>query len=94
MLDPNSQFRIVDNNDFEFCETYPPEVIVPKVITDAQLANISKFRTKGRIPTLTYFDKPTGCSIWRSSQPKTGFTGDHCDEDILLLENIGMVNGE
>jgi hypothetical protein len=38
-----------------------------------ELTACSKFRTKNRMPALTYYYKKNGCSIWRCSQPKNGF---------------------
>ncbi len=53
----------------------------------------SKFRTKNRLPVLTYFCKKedfgkNDCSIWRSSQPMSGVTWSRSSEDEELLKWI------
>jgi hypothetical protein len=86
ILDRDGPYRVINNESFSICDTYPDQIIVPQQIDAKIIQMSSKFRTKSRLPTLTYFDKVTGCSIWRSSQPKSGFMGDHCAQDIFLLE--------
>lgn len=46
-----------------------PDVIYIGAITDEQVYSIAKHRKHGRIPTLTYLHRKSGCSIWRSSEP-------------------------
>jgi len=70
-LDDDSPFRLYTGNySWGLSATYPRRIIVPKSIPDRELEECSKFRTKERLPALTYFHKPTGASIWRSSQPR------------------------
>ena len=83
----NKQFRILNNSDFQFCETYPKRLIVPYDMTNEQLEKSAKFRTKNRLPTLTYRYKNGNC-IWRSSQTKTGLKRATNEYDNLLLSNI------
>ena len=48
-------WRFTDvNKDFSFCPTYPSKLIVPSRISDSVLAHAVKYRSKGRIPALTY----------------------------------------
>jgi myotubularin-related protein 6/7/8 len=42
----------------------------------------SQFRTRQRMPTMTYYHQANGCSIWRSSQPMAGVLGKASKEDI------------
>ena len=83
----NKQFKILDNSNFKFCETYPKKLIVPYELNDSQLKESAQFRTKDRLPTLTYRYKKYGNCIWRSSQTKSGFSGIN-KSDILLLTKI------
>ena len=62
-----------DNVDWSLCPTYPPQIVVPADITQKELEECAKSRTKGRIPILSYYSKHTGATLWRSSQPKEGF---------------------
>ena len=83
----DEEFRILNNSEFKFCETYPKELIVPYDISDEKLKESADFRTKNRLPTLTYRYKKNKCCIWRSSQTKSGFNGIN-QSDILLLSKI------
>ena len=56
-------------------------------MSDEELKKSSQFRTKERLPTLTYRYKKNGNCIWRSSQTKSGFKGSN-QYDILLLSKI------
>lgn len=81
------KFKILDNSNYKFCETYPKKLIVPYDMDDNDLKNSAEFRTKNRIPTLTYRYKKNGNCIWRSSQTKSGFSGIN-KSDVLLLTKI------
>ena len=41
---------------------------MPACITDDELQNSAKYRSKERLPVVTWFDPTTGCSIARCSQ--------------------------
>lgn len=82
----NKQFRLLNNEDFKICETYPKNLIVPYDMTDEELKKSAEFRTKNRLPTLTYRYKNGNC-IWRSSQTKSGFKGIN-EFDILLFSKL------
>ena len=46
----------------------------------------SKFRTKNRLPALTYYLKETGTSIWRCSQCTQGYNRRSTDDEDMLME--------
>ena len=84
----NNLFRIMKNIDYKFCESYPKKLIVPYKITDEELKQSSEFRTKNRIPTLTYHYNKNGSCIWRSSQTRGGLSNYPNKGDVLLLTLI------
>ena len=48
-------WRFTDiNKDYSFSPTYPGKLVVPSRISDSVLAYAGKYRSKARIPTLTY----------------------------------------
>lgn len=48
-------WRFTDiNKDYAFCPTYPTKLVVPSRISDSTLAYAGKYRSKARIPALTY----------------------------------------
>jgi hypothetical protein len=61
--------RCLANAAHAICASYPRELIVPAVITDGALLCSARFRSKGRVPTLTWIDPDTGAALCRSSQP-------------------------
>ena len=84
-VDLKNDYEILDNSNFNFCETYPSKIIVPKISRD-KIERCANFRKKKRLPTLTY-RYTNGYCIWRSSQTKGGFTGKD-DTDAIFLTNI------
>ena len=82
------KFKILDNSDFKYCETYPKKLIVPYDMSDKDIVKSADFRTKNRMPTLTYRYKKNKCCIWRSSQTKGGFSGGINESDVKLLTQI------
>ena len=59
-----------------------------------QVVKCSKFRTKNRLPALTYFHKRTGVSMWRSSQCMNGLMNHRTMEDEIMLTEIGKSTKE
>ncbi len=68
---PDSPFKLFYGNcDGSICSSYPTRVVIASSMSDADIIECSKFRTRERFPALTYFNKSNRASIWRSSQPK------------------------
>ena len=87
-LTSNKDFRLIENENFNLCESYPKKLIIPYNISDKQIRKCAEFRTKNRIPTLTYrYSKNNSC-IWRSSQTKGGFLLSSNEGDVELLTQI------
>nr|BAG60972.1 unnamed protein product [Homo sapiens] len=89
---PNRNWTITDaNRNYEICSTYPPEIVVPKSVTLGTVVGSSKFRSKERVPVLSYLYKENNAAICRCSQPLSGFYT-RCVDDELLLEAISQTN--
>ena len=95
--DQNCKFKICEiNKDFKNIPTYPLLLVEPKSLSDEVILKASKHRTKGRVPTLSfYFDNKTYgkdssyvSGIWRSSQFKSGILGSKSNDDIELIKTI------
>ncbi|TDH68825.1 hypothetical protein CCR75_006665 [Bremia lactucae] len=80
------------NNQYNICPTYPSILAVPTSVSDSVLAVASKFRSKGRIPVLSWRDRETGAVICRSSQPLVGLGQKQCDMDVFLIQAIAASN--
>ena len=83
-IDFKNDYEILDNSNFNFRETYPSKINIPKLSKDKN--EKCAFRKKKRLPTLTY-RYTNGYFIWSSSQTKGGFTG-RDDTDSIFLSNI------
>lgn len=86
------QFRLFKNKDYSVCATYPDILIVPRQVKDAQVIACSKFRTKNRLPALSYYHKESGCSMWRSSQCMNGLMNNRIIEDENMLVEMGKTS--
>ncbi|PHH84183.1 hypothetical protein CDD83_2344 [Cordyceps sp. RAO-2017] len=62
------------NKDYTFCDTYPAVLAVPSKISDNVLKYAREFRSRNRIPVLSYIHPINNCTITRSSQPLAGIT--------------------
>ncbi|XP_050955376.1 myotubularin-related protein 7b isoform X1 [Labeo rohita] len=72
------------NHEYRLCDTYPSELFVPKSASPAVIVGSAKFRSRGRLPVLSYFHRDTSASICRSSQPLSGFSARSSDDEQLL----------
>ncbi|KAG6868687.1 hypothetical protein C0993_011917 [Termitomyces sp. T159_Od127] len=82
-------WRFTDiNKDYSFCSTYPARLVVPTRISDTTLQYASKYRSKCRIPVLTYLHWGNYGTITRSSQPMVGITQNRSIQDEKLIEAI------
>ncbi|KAI0072274.1 phosphatases II [Panus rudis PR-1116 ss-1] len=82
-------WRFTDiNKDYSFSPTYPAKLVVPTRISDTTLQYAGKYRSKCRIPVLTYLHWANYGSITRSSQPMVGITQNRSIQDEKLIEAI------
>ncbi|KAF2173082.1 hypothetical protein M409DRAFT_62694 [Zasmidium cellare ATCC 36951] len=85
---PGSAWRISDiNKNYEYSPTYPSVLCVPRAVSDNMLKYGGVFRSKGRIPALTYLHS-NGGSITRSSQPMVGISNKRNPQDERLISAI------
>jgi len=63
------------NSEYRLCPTYPRQLIVPVSATPEVVLGSAKFRSKGRLPVLTYLHSSTGAALLRCSQPLSGIKG-------------------
>ncbi|KAG9508564.1 Myotubularin-related protein 7, partial [Fragariocoptes setiger] len=78
------------NCDYQICPTYSSVLYVPSSAPKDCLIQSSRFRSKGRLPVLTYLHT-NQAAICRCSQPLAGFNS-RCQEDEQLLEHIARSN--
>lgn len=79
-----SDFKILDNKDGKICPTYPEKIIVPSRIPYDSLVRCSKFRSRSRMPALTFiyhYDNQNFSGLYRSSQSKVGVSNSRSPDD-------------
>lgn len=83
---PDKGWRVTTmNKDYTFCDTYPAFLVVPSSISDNVLKYGKEFRSRNRIPALSYIHPVNNCTITRSSQPLSGITRKYNVQDEKLV---------
>jgi hypothetical protein len=88
---PAHAYQIIDNKDFSISPTYPKQLIVPIGLSPAEVVSCSRFRTKERLPILTYFyeyQPEMFVSLFRCSQIKSGILSNRSEEDEKMIREI------
>lgn len=76
------------NSRYEFCPTYPSDMVVPARISDTTLQHAAKYRSKARIPALSYLHWANGGAITRCAQPLPGLKQARSVQDEKVVEAI------
>ncbi|TIB32633.1 hypothetical protein E3P84_02454 [Wallemia ichthyophaga] len=88
-LADNKLWRITHmNKAYSLCPTYPAILVVPAKISDSVLNYASRYRSRQRIPTLTYMHWNNNATITRSAQPLVGLKNARSIQDEKLIETI------
>lgn len=83
------QWRIsAVNESYTLCSSYPNLLVFPLSVSDSVLTAASSYRSKNRIPTLTYFHRRRGTVICRCAQPLAGVTKNTSTHDQMLVQAI------
>ncbi len=72
----------------QYSPTYPALLPVPAAISDNVLNYAGRYRSRTRIPVLTYLHPVNNCTITRSSQPLVGVRGNRSVQDEKLVAAI------
>jgi len=86
----SKRFRVCNINfKYQVCPTYAPIFVVPRDVSDATIRHATKYRARGRLPTLSH-QYSNGASIFRSSQPLVGLPRNRSIQDERLLEAMRL----
>ncbi|RWS02746.1 myotubularin-related protein 2-like protein, partial [Dinothrombium tinctorium] len=92
---PTESWKITKINEkYEICDTYPAVLVVPSAATDDDLNAVANFRSRGRIPVLSWLHPETQASLTRCSQPLVGVSGKRCREDERYIQMIMDANAQ
>lgn len=73
------------NADYAFSPTYPALLVVPSSISDNTLNYAGRYRSRVRVPALTYLHPVNNCSLTRCAQPMVGLRGNRSIQDEKLV---------
>ena len=82
------------NNEYQLCPTYPQELYVPAAISDEDLQEVAKYRSKQRLPALSWLHPSSHAAIVRCAQPLVGVLGRKSEADERLFALIAAANPE
>lgn len=92
---PNDMWKISKlNENYEICDSYPPIWAVPAQATDDDLRAVATFRSRGRIPVLSWVHSESQATITRCSQPLVGVSGKRSHEDERYIQLIMDANAQ
>jgi len=84
---PNDQWKMTELNfNYDWSPTYPRQLFVPASASNQVLVGSAAFRSKGRLPVLTYLHNDKMAAICRCSQPLSGFQKRSLEDEKLLQE--------
>ena len=83
---------------YKLSPTYPARYVLPTAFdVTSKLPVVAKYRSRGRVPVLTWAHPSNGAVLARSAQSRAGITLKRCPEDSELLtmfeneENPGLI---
>eukprot|EP01129_Flabellula_baltica_P008478 TRINITY_DN3372_c0_g1_i1.p1 TRINITY_DN3372_c0_g1~~TRINITY_DN3372_c0_g1_i1.p1 ORF type:complete len:739 (-),score=151.21 TRINITY_DN3372_c0_g1_i1:4-2220(-) len=85
---PDEYWTISECNDhWDVCNSYPRVMGIPTQFDINLLSGVAEFRSKGRIPILSYRHR-NYATLSRCSQPQVGMNKSSSTEDIAMLYSI------
>lgn len=91
----NDMWKITKiNENYEVCDSYPAVWAIPAQATDEDIRTVASFRSRGRIPVLSWIHTESQATITRCSQPLVGVSGKRCREDERYIQLIMDANAQ
>ncbi|XP_034099647.1 myotubularin-related protein 2 [Drosophila sulfurigaster albostrigata] len=92
---PNDMWRATKlNESYGICDSYPAVWAVPKAASDDFLRRVAQFRSRCRLPVLSWMNPRTQATITRCSQPLVGVSGKRNADDETYLSYIMEANAQ
>lgn len=92
---PNESWTISKINEkYGLCDTYPQILALPSGMQNEELFEVAKFRSRGRIPILSWIHPQSLATITRCSQPLTGMAGKRSRDDEKMISLIMDANAQ
>ncbi|KAK0160024.1 hypothetical protein PV328_007471 [Microctonus aethiopoides] len=91
----NDMWKITKINDtYTVCDSYPAIWAVPTAATDDDLQSSAGFRSRGRLPVLSWIHPESQATITRCAQPLVGVGGKRSREDERYVQLIMDANAQ
>lgn len=91
----NDMWKISKINDsYSLCDSYPAVWAVPAAATDEDLKGSAMFRSRGRLPVLSWIHPESQATITRCAQPSVGVGGKRSREDEKYVQLIMDANAQ
>lgn len=94
---PNDIYHLSEiNKNYDLCSTYPSVLCTfrPELVAESELYSIASFRSRGRLPCLTWKHPTKSSCMWRCSQPRVGMNSTRSTDDEKLFALIRHYNKE
>ncbi|XP_078258865.1 phosphatidylinositol-3,5-bisphosphate 3-phosphatase MTMR2 isoform X3 [Rhinoraja longicauda] len=92
---PNESWTLSRINEhYELCDTYPTILVVPENVPEDDLKKVAAFRSRGRLPVLSWIHPESQATITRCSQPLVGMSGKRSKDDEKFLQIIMDSNAQ
>ncbi|XP_067842478.1 myotubularin-related protein 2 [Heptranchias perlo] len=92
---PNESWKLSRINDnYELCDTYPAILMVPENVPEDELKKVAAFRSRSRIPVISWIHPESQATITRCSQPLVGMSGKRSKDDEKYLQVIMDSNAQ
>jgi len=92
---PNESWSLSRVNEkYAICDTYPRILAIPSAVTESDLHEVAKFRSRQRIPVLSWIHPDSQATITRCSQPLVGLGNRRAKEDERYIQHIMDANAQ
>ena len=84
--------RTTLNKEYGLCATYPALLCVPENVTDNDLLEVAKFRSKQRLPALSWLDRGRHAAIVRAPGTLNNGTRTGADKHDACMHAHGFLH--
>ena len=86
---PNESWRITRTNEkYELCDTYPRILAVPATVSDNELKEVAKFRSRNRLPVLSWMHPDSLATLCRCAQPLVSMSNNRSEADEKYIQTV------
>ncbi|XP_044258312.1 myotubularin-related protein 2 [Tribolium madens] len=82
------------NEQYDICDSYPAVWAIPAQATEEDIKAVASYRSRARIPVLSWIHPESQATITRCSQPLVGVSGKRCREDERYIQLIMDANAQ